>query len=259
MGGLLYKDFVSVNGKKLIVYITFLTLVYSVLRIAFPGCVRNEFFMATNELGQEVNLLDTFFIMGQGLFVVGVIGLMNGWVSKIVGGDQKNKIKNYVYSMPIEKNTYIASKYVFIGVSAYIFFSVAMIWGIICNAFCGEGDLLAVSTLLGAFIAPFISLGLLSAAIELPMFILLGRDKAMLVKIAIIMVIAFVVIGFLFFGDLNWFGEKLDIVTFVEWCNTHVFAVSFIQVVSPVVMLALYYISYRITCHFNKKEVANIE
>ena len=81
----------------------------------------------------------------------------------------------------------------------------------------------------------------------------------MLVKIAIIMVIAFVVIGFLFFGDLNRLGEKLDIVTFVEWCNTHVFAVSFIQVVSPVVILTLYYMSYRITCHFNKKEVANIE
>lgn len=259
MGGLLYKDFVSVSGKKLIVGITFFTLVYSVLRIAFSGCVRNELFMATNELGQEVNILDSFFIMGQGLFVVGVIGLMNGWVSKIVGGDQKNKIKNYVYSMPIEKNTYIASKYVFIGVSAYTFFSVAMIWSTICNAFCGEGNLLEVSTLLGAFLAPCISLVLLSAAIELPMFILMGRDKAMLVKIAIIMVIAFVVIGFLFFGDLNRIGEKLNIATFVEWCNTHAFAVSFIQVVSPVVILALYYMSYCITCHFNKKEAANIE
>ncbi len=255
MGGLLYKDLVSVSGKKLMGIITFLTLAYSAFRIAFPGYVPNEFFMATNELGQEVNILDTFFIIGQGLLVVGMIGLMNGWVSKIVGSDQKNKIKNYVYAMPVEKNAYIASKYVFIGISAYIFFSVAMIWNIICNAFCGEGYLLDVSTLFGAFLVPLIGLVLLSAAIELPMFILMGRDKAMLVKIAIVMMIAFIVIGFLFFGDLKWFGEKFNIGVFVQWCDTHAFAISIMQVVSPVVILALYYMSYRITCHFGKKEV----
>lgn len=255
MGGLLYKDFVSVRGRKLIGIIALLTLVYSAFRIAFPGYVPNEFFMVTNEPGQEVNLLDTFFITGQGLFVVGMIGLMNGWVSKIVGSDQKNKIKNYVYSMPVEKNTYIASKYVFIGISAYIFFSVAAIWNIIGNAFCKEGYLLDVSTLFGAFLVPVISLVLLSAAIELPMFILMGRDKAMLVKIAIVMTIALIVIGFLFFGDLKWFGEKFNIGVLVQWCNTHTFAISIIQAVSPVVILALYYMSYRITCHFDRKEV----
>jgi len=259
MGGLLYKDFVSVSGKKLIVFITFLTLVYSIFRIAFPGYAQDEPFTATNEQGQELNLPDAFFITGQGLFVVAVMGLMNGWVSKIVEGDRKNKIKNYVYSMPIEKNTYIASKYVFIGVSAYIFFSVAVIWNIICGAFCKEGFLLDVSTLLSAFLVPCISLILLSAAMELPMFILMGRDKAMLVKTAMIMVIAFIVIGFLFFGDLNRLGEKLNIVRLVDWCNRHVFALSLIQVVFPVVILSLYYISYCITCHFGRAEAANVE
>lgn len=258
MGGLLYKDFVSVSGKKLIMIIILLTLVYSILRIALPGYVPNEFFMATNELGQKVNLIDTFFITGQGLFVVGLTAFMNDWISKIVEGEQKNKIKNYVYSMPIEKNTYIASKYVFIGVSAYIFFSVAMVWNIICNAFCAEA-LLDISELLGAFLAPCISLILLSAAIELPMFILMGWDKAILIKIAIIMMAAFVAIGFLFFGDLNWLEEKLDITKLIDWCNMHTFEVSCIQIAAPVVILALYYMSYCITCHFDKREAAKFE
>ncbi len=259
MGGLLYKDFLSISGKKLMVIITLLTLIYSMLRIAFPGYIPNEPFMAVDGQGQEVNIIDMFFITGQGLFVVAMIGLMNGWVSKIVESDRKNKIKNYVYAMPLEKNTYIASKYVFIGVSAYIFFSVAMVWNIICNAFCKEGSLLAVSTLLNIFLAPCICLILLSAAIELPMFILMGRDKAMLVKIAILMMIAFVVIGFLFFGDLKRIEEILNINTFVAWCSTHTFEVRFIQVAVPVVILALYYMSYCITCHFDRKEMADAE
>lgn len=130
-----------------------------------------------------------------------------------------------------------------------------MMWGVICNAFCREGVSSELMAAICSFIPLLICLVLLSAAIELPLFILLGVQKAKLVKIAVVMGIGFVVVGFLFFGDLNWLSENLSILVFMKWYETHTFEVAFLTILSPVITLALYYVSYRITCFFSNREV----
>lgn len=256
MGGLLYKDFVSVKGKKLVWTMLILTVLYSGLRFAFPGTVDNAYFMVKNESNQTINILDTFFVMGLGIFLIAVLGLMNGWTAKLVEGERKNRIKGYLCSLPIEKNTYIASKYIFIAIAAYILMSLAFIWDVVGNAFCAEGPCSDMLALINSFIPTVIALALFSAAIELPMFLLMGKGKAMLVKTTIIMVIAFVCIGFLLFGNLNWLNENLNIAVFMEWCEAHTLLVSLIQTVAPVAILIFYYLSYRLTCRFENKGVA---
>lgn len=253
MGGLLYKDFVSVNRikkVKLTWILTALTVLFIVLRMTFPGTADIEYFLAENENGEIVNILDAFFFIAMGLFIVGTLGLINGWTAKITEADDKNKIREYISALPLEKNAYIASKYLFIAISAYILMSLSYIWNIACLAFCREGIMADMVQLVGGFIIVFACIALLLAAIELPLFILFGKEKAMLIKAAFLMLIAFVILGFLLFGDLVWFNEHFDITVWVKWFETYRMETTIFTLLSPLPILALYYGSYRLTCHF---------
>lgn len=250
MAGLLYKDFVSVSGKKIVTIFTCLTILFIVLRLAFPGTADNVLFLVENEEGEIINMVDTFFVVGFGSFLIGVCSILNGWVGKIVEGDDRNKVRGYLRSLPLEKNAYIASKYVFIGISAYVFMSIALSWNITANALCREGILSEVLSMMNALIPSVIYVVLLSAAIELPLFLTMGKGRAMLIKTAIWLVIAFLAIGFLFFGDLVWIEQHLDISIFLKWYQNHLFAVSLLNILFPFITLLLYYVSYRIACHF---------
>jgi hypothetical protein len=259
MGGLLYKDFVSVGGKKLVRIYILLTIIYMILRMAFPGTADYPALMAETEAGESVNLLDSFFMLLPCFFVVAAIYLLNSFAGKIVDGDNKNKIRGYLSALPLGKNTYVASKYIFLGIAAYILLSAAFVWNIICMAFCAEGIFLDLLVMLNVCIVPLICLALLSAAIELPMFLLMGTQKAKLIKITIWLVIGLLAVGFLMFGNLQWFGEKFNIVIFVDWYQTHMMEAMLIAILFPVITLACYYLSYRITCYFSKKERASYE
>lgn len=256
MGGLLYKDFISVNRinkVKLTWILAALTILYIGLRIAFPGTADIEMFLVKSEEGEIVNLIDTFFFTALGLFIFATLTLMNDWAAKLVETDDKNKIRGYISALPLDKNAYIASKYIFMAVSAYVFMSIYYIWYISCLAFCREGIMADNVQLLGGLIPEFVSLTLIIAAIELPLFILLGKERAMLIKTAFIMLIAFVFIGFMLFGDLMWIEEHIDIAALAKWYEAHIMEVAVVVLLSPVFVLAFYYGSYRITCHFAGK------
>lgn len=252
MGGLLYKDFISVNRMykvKLTWLLTALTVLFIVLRMAFPGTADIMFFLAKNEDGEIVSLLDAFFFSAMGLFIVGTLGLMNGWTAKLVEMDDKNKIRGYINALPLEKNAYIASKYIFMAISNYVFMSIYYIWNISCLAFCRKGGITEVVQMTGGLIPALICIMLLITAVELPLFILFGKEKAMLIKAAILMLISLALLGFLLFGDLTHF----DIAVLLEWVKTYKIETAIAVLLSPLPVLALYYASYRLTCHFAKR------
>ena len=253
MGGLLYKDFVSVNkiGKiKLTWLMAALTIIYIVLRIVFPGTKEIQGFLALNEQGETVNILDTFFVIFFALWIIAGLGIINGFIGKIVDGDDKNEIRGYLSAMPFSKNTYVASKFIFIGIAGYVFLSVNCIWGVSCMAFCMEGYALGMAKMIMGFIMPLMSLIFLSAAIELPLFLLLGKEKAQTIKVGIWLVIAFIAIGYIMFGDFTWLIGHINIGAIMSWVDMHQTEVTLLQAFSPVIILVLYYVSYRATCHF---------
>lgn len=65
MGGLLYKDFVAAKGKKLVWILVIATIVFTVLRMLFPGTAAFEDLVATTEDGKTVNMLDSLFLCGE--------------------------------------------------------------------------------------------------------------------------------------------------------------------------------------------------
>lgn len=247
MGGLLYKDFVSINrfGKiKLTIFLLLLTTIFIILRMVFPGTKDLEDFVVTNEQGETVNLLDVFFLMLYAFQIIMSLSFVGVW--KIVGNDEKNKIKEYLTIMPFEKNTYIASKYIFIGISAYVFMSLDYVWGIVCAAFCRDGFIMDIVSMLNSMLIPIMSLLLFIAAIEFPLYFKFGKEKAMRVMVVFWTVIALVVIGYLMFGDLTIF-QNLDISAFVDFVEKHKTGVIIFQSFEPVVILLLYYLSYCIS------------
>lgn len=256
MGGLLYKDFIAVNrvGKvRLTGWITVYTLIFIFLRIVFPGTGELQGFMVTNEDGSIINVIDTFFIMAYTCFIIMSMSLVS--VGKIMSNDEKNKIRSYLDAMPLGKNTYVASKYVFIGISAYAFMSLDYVWGITCAAFCREGRLQDVAATLNSFVFIFISIMLLIASIELPLYISLGKEKAMRAMVVFWTVIAIIVIGFLMFGDLT-VVSGWDIMVLMDYIERHKNGVLIFQMSEPVIILGLFYISYLISCklYCNKED-----
>lgn len=256
MGGLLYKDFISINriGKaKLTWLITAYVFIFIILRIVFSGNRDLEEFLVTNENGEIVNIMDAFFLM----LYVSFILLSVSWVSvsKIMTNDEKNKTRIYYDSMPVEKNTYVASKYLFIIIAAYVFMSLDYIVGISCAAFCREGFFLDINNMLNSFVLNFISIILILAAIELPLHISLGKEKAARVMVIFWTAIAVPIIGYLMFGDLTVFSDW-DIMALLDYLEKHMNLVFIFQMFQPIVVLGLFYASYLISCklYCNKED-----
>ncbi len=65
MGGLLYKDFVAIRGKKLILITGIALILFTILRVAFPGSREITGFMATNDDGEVLNMIDAFLWYGE--------------------------------------------------------------------------------------------------------------------------------------------------------------------------------------------------
>lgn len=249
MGGLLYKDFVSACRIKKVNFIWILiglTLLFAVLRMCANGDKASADFLITNENGESIYILDIFFVLMQMLFMFICYFMSNSFVERIAE-DDKNKIKGYFASLPIGKHDYVASKYIFIVIGNYVFLSFEMIWGIICSSYICEGAMKDVSQM-GIAICPiFICVSFIMAAIELPLFLIWGREKAMYGKVIVLTVVALIFVGYLLFGELIIF-ENIDIFKIVNWFEAHQTDLIVLNTIFPGIVAVLYYASYKLAC-----------
>lgn len=265
MAGLLYKDFVGIRGRRILLILLGCTLVFVVLRFLFPGNVDAVMSvgMVENEAGELVGitvgeLRDSFLVMLPLLFMVAGISLIPTWTVAICRHDEINRTRQYTAALPLAKNAYIASKYLFIGIAVYLLFSLDSIWIIIFNSVAGDNNSAECLRILSQFLMTFCGLILILAAIELPFFITFGVKKGMLVKTALIEGAAFLGAAYLFFGNLKVF-RHFDITVFINWCEEHLIIVALISILSPIAELFFFWLSYRITCRINQNREAEID
>ena len=249
MGGLLYKDFTEIKGKGILILLAVLSLAFAVFRVVFAGTNEILELMVTDSMRRTVNLADIFLTSALGFFLIYLNYLINYTVKRICAADEKSKVRGYIFAGPLTKETYIASKYVFIGIMTYIFFSLYEIWSVLLEGNLGED----FYSLFNSIAVVFFSFSLLIAAIELLTFLLWGVGRATMIKIAFIMFIGILVIGYVLFGNLDVF-EKLDIEWIISWANAHAFELMLANILSPAITLILYYISYRITVTFYERK-----
>lgn len=235
MAGLLYKDFIGIKGKRIVWILTGCTVLILILRFVFPK----------NELG------DFFLMMPPMLLVVYGITLPSMWTAAICRNDERSKTRQYIGALPLDRNAYIASKYIFIGIAVYILFSLETLWIIIFMSAAGDNRSSEVVAAVSPLLMMFCGLSLLLVSIELPFYLTLGVKKGSILRIAIAEGAAFLAIAYLLFGNLKIF-ENFDIYVFADWCEKHLVTVTLISILSPVADIFIFWLSYRIVCRINK-------
>lgn len=255
MGGLLYKDFIAcfrmqkVNTAWLMVIIT---AAFILFRILFPGSNTNPNLVLTNEAGEVVtNIPDIFFAIMLFMLIFVCFLMVSSFADAIVLHDEKNKIKNYINAMPLEKHSYVASKYIFVGILTYVILSIEYVWCIVCKSFCVEGVISDMVELLTSSVSMLSLMGLFLVAIQLPFLLTIGNEAATLIKITLLTLAIFAIMGYVFFGDMS-FLDNWDLINVVEmlakWVDHHKTEVLIVQFISPILVLGFYYLSYLISC-----------
>ena len=239
MAGLMYRDFLAVKGKKAVIILLTLTVVYAALRFALPGT------------GDENSSPDLFLWTFPALFAVAQISLPSAWTGAVMTGDEKNKITAFTRALPLGKNSYIASKYLFIASAVFTLMVTNTLWcrifkaGSAGNSFTANVDLL-IDLLIPSVII-IASCSLIIAALELPFFITLGSRKGGFIKTAILECLFLAFIGIVYFGDLDRISSILDIEKIMLWHSNHKAAVDLAALVSPFIAAAVYTLSYLLT------------
>ena len=257
MGGLLYKDFISIRGKKVSLILSCLLFLFLSFRLwkaspLGPGAV-----MVENAYGEMVDFVDVLIFSFPAFFSIGSMTLLSLWVPNVIRNDEKGKIRSYLTAMPVGKRTYVAEKYVFIGICVYASFSVYLISHVIAVCYMEEGASLDLAMLWQSFAIELFSFALLVASIEFPVFFAFGAEKGQMIKTGIMECLGVLAICYLFFGDLDVF-EKLDLERLIRWAEEHDFVLILMSVLSPLITLGIYYGSYRISVRiYERKEGAD--
>ena len=241
MAGLLYKDFVAIRGKIYAICMVAVLVLGFVLRLI----IKDE----TTEY---------ILVMYVPLMVFSLYLLVNNKMeTDLMQVDEAKKQKQYCLSLPVNKKLYVAEKYVFMLLIFYIAQSFVALFCSIMAVDCVTTICMQILSSIMAII-PIITTGMMTlAAIELPFFIGAGYKKGKILKQGILEGFFVVFIVYLLFGDLNVF-EKFSLEIFVTWLEEHQDVVNALHVFTPVIGLAVFYISYRISCFlYERRELSD--
>ena len=255
----MYKDFVASKGKRICIILLSALALLCILRVIFPGSMAEGLEMVfVNDQGIRINSLDLMFVTPYICIIFIIVCFIDMWCARLSEADESSsRIKNYVSSLPVSANSYVASKYVFVTIATYVLISLLSITGIVLAAFTEPGTGLDLIRMCEMLVLPVTSLLILVASVELPLYILLGREKGNLAKVAIILLFVFVIIGFMLFADISWLTDKENyIIAFYNWYTKHLTEMTLISYLSPVIDLFIFYLSYRITVYFKARQEA---
>ena len=255
----MYKDFVAIKGKRICIILLSAIAILCILRMIFPGSLAEGLEMISeNDQGIRINTLDLMFVMPYICIIFSIVCFIDMWCARLSEADEScSRIKNYVYSLPVSANSYVAAKYVFITIATYVLISLLSITGIVLAAFAEEGYVLDILRMFEIMVLPVTSLLILVASIELPLYILIGREKGNLVKVAISLLLVFVLIGFMLFADMSWLSEREEFFNkFFNWFMKYKTEVTMVSYLTPIADLIILFISYRITVFFKARQEA---
>lgn len=233
MAGLLYKDFIAVKGKWYIISMAAGFLLMMVLRMVLPP----------DQGDVIVCLLATFIVI-----ILLALVIFNLETS-VVAVDEGRRRRCYCLSLPVSEKQYVASKYIFILLAFYVVISFSMMSGLLCSINCENAEMLMQSTILQQMVPIMACLLLFMAALELPFLICLGTRRGYRLKLGIMLALAFWVLVYVFFGDLSIL-DKISMDKICGYVKEHQEIYMLIQMFITLGTLAVYYVSYRITCVF---------
>ena len=238
MLGLLYKDYIAVKGKYflmalfghlLLVAAIRLTVVDEVLDHVLPALVMMMLFCLAA-------VLPLFFELS------------------LMKADEGRKQKQYFLSLPVSRRQYVASKYIFLAIAFYIIQSVATFEFLMCQVNMKSEEMTAKLSTFQMLVPIFIAICMLICALELPFFVGMGVKKGMVAKEGVIFIVLFLGVAYIMFGDLSII-EEASVMSLIDYFMKHPEISLTVQVLSPIVSILLYYVSYLISARlFEGKE-----
>lgn len=233
MIGLLYKEYaVNCRTKRYnaFILILFISAAFILARMAVPSSAFE-------------NMADYWFAVAYFLLVAFSLAFVSMLVIKTGGGDRESKARGYVLAMPISGKTYIASKYVFVILAVGVMILLQYLLGRVCAANCAAGLLKEFCKTVNSGIMFFAAVYLVFAAIDLPLCLFLGKEKTVLIGVAILITLLMGFMAFLFFGDLKKIiGFNLQ--NILLWFARHKDEISLAKKLVPLGALVLYVISF---------------
>lgn len=174
----------------------------------------------------------------------------------IYQSDESEKWAHFVISTPLSYKGQVLSKYYFsllISITAVVYCT--FLFGI--NAIVQGGDSGVMSIVMILFV-----IQLLLRAIEFPFVTYFGGKYGNKIRLCIAFMAIFFVIVYLLFGDMSIFGS---FESFMDWFTGFINGSIYTDVmliavaVVPIVVVIIYYLSYKLSCVLYRKGVSNYE
>ena len=224
MLGLLYKDYIAVKGKYFLMALLGQLFLVTVLRLTTVDATMDK-------------LLPLLVLMVLFVFSILIPFVFELSVMKV---DEGRKQKQYFLSLPVSRRQYIASKYIFIAIAFYIIQSVATFEFVVCQVNMQSEEMKANMGSVQMLVPNFIAICMIICALDLPFFAAMGVKKGMVAKEGILFVA---------------FLEKLGVMRLIAYFTNHPEIMLVVQVVTPLVSITLFYVSYLISARiFERKE-----
>lgn len=229
MKGLLYKDFIASNDKYYVFFAALQFIIVIFLRI-----------MMKNDAGTEVGAVYVFSI-----FLMCPIMIIFFMAEALLKNDSKKQI-TYIISTPITRKEYTKAKYIYV----FIAFVLISLIGIVEYLLLKSGVKISNSKKLldniGKMIPIIIASCMFIVSIELPFYFKLGVEKGKAIKEGFILIVFFVFMGYVFFGDLDVFNN-LDLLKLLEKLIGDKKNMIYVQIGAPIVAMGVYVLSYFIS------------
>ena len=184
MKGLLYKDFLLMKGKLIMIALAAVLLVILALRFVpadvslevtdenletATGVFRSAVEAGSNAISVSLQLIDAVVIV----FIIMTVPYL---ISHLFVQDEKTNNGNYVLSLPVSKKQYVASKYILLLIIHYIIYSVSQL--ILIIDMSREKYSTAVADTAQTLLLPLCLLSVIIVSLELPVMISQGVEKA---------------------------------------------------------------------------------
>lgn len=249
MYGFLYRNFRIM--RQMLIMLSFVIL-FTVFMPIFQALVW-EAEELNNVMEHDMPCMLTYFVLMMLSY------FLNDELHK---ADEKRLPVYFAVASPAGVKGYVKSKYITTLLLPFIAMNVCLITDLTAAAILDlRQDVNQATTFMGIYTGLFMMFILLSA-IELPFMIRFGVKKGANVKAVIFLSILAAAGIYFLFGDISMFGSMEDFIQFLldvmngKRGGTTLLAISALM---PLVTLALYYLSYLLSCKLYLKGVEQLE
>lgn len=245
MKGLLYKEFLIVRGRSILLGLGIALLAFLMLRVAFPGADAIAKEGAETASAPVGYMYDALFMSIAGLFPVVGIVLLTPLVKLLTENGRKRKERAYTMALPLPADSAVKAKYVtFAGwVLVTLLCSVILMGLYFINAGNNQASD-TVKTFLKMMPVVFAVI-MFFGSIELFAYLGLGKRKGDALMILLLVPLALVLVWCLFFIDPAALS-KFNIGAILQLWQNHKTLVRIIGALAVAGSAGLYYLSFRI-------------